>query len=210
MTSLGSMAVVQEASEGSLGLSEVAEQRWRQLTGGKHLFAYVYNPTQRDAHDGGSIAEPLSTSSGSQTPTHAENEDMSASVPDEQESATVSNARPVRSTQTTVAHWARPTQQLLDEMMQNSDGPLPCHFQECAYAPPFVPPEDEEWHVIAGFHVRISRAELDEVLAHAEASGSEDEDLDSLADTSVGFGSVPDTASEWAEDLDEPSAEIAP
>eukprot|EP00928_Gymnodinium_smaydae_P049144 TRINITY_DN3295_c0_g1_i1.p1 TRINITY_DN3295_c0_g1~~TRINITY_DN3295_c0_g1_i1.p1 ORF type:complete len:252 (-),score=19.89 TRINITY_DN3295_c0_g1_i1:242-922(-) len=61
----------------------------------------------------------------------------------------------------------------------------------------FVPPDGEEWHLLDGYYVRMSRAELDEVLARAEASDSE-ADMISLADTSVGPDS--DEDDELAED----------
>eukprot|EP00928_Gymnodinium_smaydae_P079012 TRINITY_DN63040_c0_g1_i1.p1 TRINITY_DN63040_c0_g1~~TRINITY_DN63040_c0_g1_i1.p1 ORF type:complete len:127 (+),score=23.88 TRINITY_DN63040_c0_g1_i1:291-671(+) len=118
------------------------------------------------------------------------------------------SGRQLRSAEGMAMCCARPTQQLLEEMMQNSDAPLPRSFQKWVGAPPFVPPEDEEWHVISGFHVRISRAELDELLAQAEASESEDGDIDSLADTSVGGSSVRDDESEREDDLEASRAEM--
>eukprot|EP00928_Gymnodinium_smaydae_P090445 TRINITY_DN7423_c1_g1_i1.p1 TRINITY_DN7423_c1_g1~~TRINITY_DN7423_c1_g1_i1.p1 ORF type:complete len:159 (-),score=39.93 TRINITY_DN7423_c1_g1_i1:266-742(-) len=100
---------------------------------------------------------------------------------------------------------AIPTQELLEDMMRGPNAPpLPKCFQKWWNAP-FVPPEGEEWHVLEGFYVKMSRAELDALLAHAEESDSEDDDVDSLADTSVGTGS--DCGDE---DLDLPSDEEDP
>eukprot|EP00928_Gymnodinium_smaydae_P009707 TRINITY_DN13631_c1_g1_i1.p1 TRINITY_DN13631_c1_g1~~TRINITY_DN13631_c1_g1_i1.p1 ORF type:complete len:195 (+),score=43.13 TRINITY_DN13631_c1_g1_i1:66-650(+) len=162
-----SMTLFQEASFGRIGLSDAAEQRWQQLTGGAHLLENLYRPQPQ-----GNVQE-LHRRGGA-----------------------------------TVAH-AFPTPELLEQLSQNPDAPpLPESIQRQIYASPFVPPEGEEWHVLHGFLVRMSRAERDRLLARAEASDSEedeedeeeDDGIDSEADTSVGSGSVCEfEASERAE-----------
>eukprot|EP00928_Gymnodinium_smaydae_P005898 TRINITY_DN12045_c0_g1_i1.p1 TRINITY_DN12045_c0_g1~~TRINITY_DN12045_c0_g1_i1.p1 ORF type:complete len:161 (-),score=30.88 TRINITY_DN12045_c0_g1_i1:371-799(-) len=80
---------------------------------------------------------------------------------------------------------AIPTPQLLEEMTRDPGAPpLPQSFRKWLLAP-FVPPEDEEWHVLNGFYVRMSRAELDQLLANADDSEYEDDTGSELA-TSVG------------------------
>eukprot|EP00928_Gymnodinium_smaydae_P017438 TRINITY_DN16664_c0_g1_i1.p2 TRINITY_DN16664_c0_g1~~TRINITY_DN16664_c0_g1_i1.p2 ORF type:complete len:116 (+),score=28.08 TRINITY_DN16664_c0_g1_i1:115-462(+) len=109
---------------------------------------------------------------------------------------------------------AIPTQELLEEMTRGPNArPVPRCFQKWLNEP-FVPPEGEEWHVVDGFWVQISRAELDRILARAEAlEDGDDEDVDSLADTSAGTGSDWDekdldlpSGAEGGESKDEPSA----
>eukprot|EP00928_Gymnodinium_smaydae_P008565 TRINITY_DN13111_c0_g1_i1.p1 TRINITY_DN13111_c0_g1~~TRINITY_DN13111_c0_g1_i1.p1 ORF type:complete len:163 (+),score=31.70 TRINITY_DN13111_c0_g1_i1:100-588(+) len=101
--------------------------------------------------------------------------------------------------------YAIPTQELIEEMTRDPDAPpLPPSFLRYANGKPFVPPEGEEWHVVDGFHVRISRAELDELLA----SDSDSEDMGSQADTSVGLASDCGEGHELRSDIEESSDEM--
>eukprot|EP00928_Gymnodinium_smaydae_P012788 TRINITY_DN14665_c0_g1_i5.p3 TRINITY_DN14665_c0_g1~~TRINITY_DN14665_c0_g1_i5.p3 ORF type:complete len:163 (+),score=43.53 TRINITY_DN14665_c0_g1_i5:120-608(+) len=88
---------------------------------------------------------------------------------------------------------AIPTQELLEEMTRGPNAqPLPRSFQRWVNAGPFVPPEGEEWHVLDGFHVRISQAELDAILERAAESDDGEDDVDSLADADTSVGSSSD------------------
>eukprot|EP00928_Gymnodinium_smaydae_P072101 TRINITY_DN5551_c0_g1_i1.p1 TRINITY_DN5551_c0_g1~~TRINITY_DN5551_c0_g1_i1.p1 ORF type:complete len:148 (-),score=22.84 TRINITY_DN5551_c0_g1_i1:332-775(-) len=97
-----------------------------------------------------------------------------------------------------------PTQQLLQDMTRNPNAPpLPASFQRWVDVP-FEPPQGEDWHILDGFHVRMSRAEWDELQARAEASSDGgEEDEYSEADTSVGPGSDDGEDLEFALDSDE-------
>eukprot|EP00928_Gymnodinium_smaydae_P058978 TRINITY_DN42201_c0_g1_i1.p1 TRINITY_DN42201_c0_g1~~TRINITY_DN42201_c0_g1_i1.p1 ORF type:complete len:181 (-),score=27.29 TRINITY_DN42201_c0_g1_i1:321-785(-) len=99
-----------------------------------------------------------------------------------------------------------PTQELIENMLRDSDAlSLPASFQHWVNVP-FVPPDGEEWHVLDGFHVRISRAELDHLLGET-ASESEGEYVDSQAETSVGDSDV-DEDGERMSDTEEWSNEL--
>eukprot|EP00928_Gymnodinium_smaydae_P068533 TRINITY_DN516_c1_g2_i1.p1 TRINITY_DN516_c1_g2~~TRINITY_DN516_c1_g2_i1.p1 ORF type:complete len:229 (-),score=34.89 TRINITY_DN516_c1_g2_i1:215-901(-) len=186
----------------SLGLSATAEQRWRQLTEGRHLIPGVPGLREEDVQNNAlnrlQPAPTLAQAMGladRRRPMYEEDEDEVA--PDSSahilREAVVVNGDRDQYSQTiggTAVSAARPTQQLLDEMTRDPGAPpLPASLRRLAAAGPFVPPEGEEWHVINGWHVRISRAELDQLLAEAEASESGEEDVDSQADTVYGPGS---------------------
>eukprot|EP00928_Gymnodinium_smaydae_P036082 TRINITY_DN25267_c0_g6_i1.p1 TRINITY_DN25267_c0_g6~~TRINITY_DN25267_c0_g6_i1.p1 ORF type:complete len:198 (-),score=25.34 TRINITY_DN25267_c0_g6_i1:269-862(-) len=175
--------------QSTIGLSDVAEQRWRQLTGGKHLLEGVYMQAPPKHHDTDFYAQRLGFASrGGDQKQNQDDDFVPAFEP--QSATTASGGRDSRPREGVRVALAYPTQQFIQEMSQNPNAPLlPSTMRD---APPFVPPEGEEWHIIEGFYVRMSRAELDQLLARADASDSEDEDIDSLADTSVGGGSVCD------------------
>eukprot|EP00928_Gymnodinium_smaydae_P064422 TRINITY_DN4774_c0_g1_i1.p1 TRINITY_DN4774_c0_g1~~TRINITY_DN4774_c0_g1_i1.p1 ORF type:complete len:232 (+),score=35.41 TRINITY_DN4774_c0_g1_i1:115-810(+) len=228
MTSNESTSVPSQApSHRGIGLSDVAEQRWLQMMGATCQSPLVFPELgslsqrlgftslgRRPMHpEDENVVSHLSQN----PPIHGVNassaeaqqrtgDDLQASLEaangDEAERTNGAGAQDaslsggVRTRTVRVAH-AYPTQQLLDDMFRNRDVvPLPPSFQSWA---PFVPPADEEWHVLDGYYVRMSRAELDELLARADGSESE-EDILSLADTSVGPGS--DNQDERAEDSD--------
>eukprot|EP00928_Gymnodinium_smaydae_P068532 TRINITY_DN516_c1_g1_i2.p1 TRINITY_DN516_c1_g1~~TRINITY_DN516_c1_g1_i2.p1 ORF type:complete len:231 (-),score=30.36 TRINITY_DN516_c1_g1_i2:357-1049(-) len=188
-----------------IGLSDTAEQRWRQLTGGRHLISAVPGLLEGDVQNNvfnqlqpvPTLAQAMGFASRPR-PMYEEYEGETAS---DSRAHVLQEAIANNSTQDELFHTrggtavsaVRPTRQLLDEMFRNPDAPrLPASLQSLAAAGSFVPPAGEEWHVISGWHVRISRAELDQVHARAEASESEEDDLDSLADTAYGSGSDQD------------------
>eukprot|EP00928_Gymnodinium_smaydae_P008060 TRINITY_DN12905_c1_g1_i1.p1 TRINITY_DN12905_c1_g1~~TRINITY_DN12905_c1_g1_i1.p1 ORF type:complete len:239 (-),score=33.57 TRINITY_DN12905_c1_g1_i1:596-1237(-) len=188
------------------GLSDAAEQRWRQMSGGRHLFCAVAGVLEEDVQSNACyqiqpvlpLAQAMGFASG-RRPMHQEHEDESAST----SSAHLSQgANVIRRDDEHDTHTsggmrisaARPIQQLCDERSQDPNAPpLPPSLQTLVDAGPFVAPDGEEWHELNGWHVRISRSELDELLARAEESDSGEESVDSRADTSVGSGSVFDS-----------------
>eukprot|EP00928_Gymnodinium_smaydae_P047580 TRINITY_DN31767_c0_g1_i1.p1 TRINITY_DN31767_c0_g1~~TRINITY_DN31767_c0_g1_i1.p1 ORF type:complete len:207 (-),score=27.87 TRINITY_DN31767_c0_g1_i1:481-1101(-) len=195
-----SMTLLQEASFGKVGLSDAAEQRWQQLTHGKHLLESLYHPPQPDIHAPGCLVQRAESLSS----TLFEDKHVFRSETCVQEDAAARSGPEQQSRQgLSIAH-AHPTQQLLEELSHNHESPsLPDFLQRQINAQPFVPPDGEEWNMLNGFLVRMSRAEVDQLLARAEASESEEDGIDSEADTSIGFGSVCDHG---ASDLADESA----
>eukprot|EP00928_Gymnodinium_smaydae_P015943 TRINITY_DN15932_c0_g1_i1.p1 TRINITY_DN15932_c0_g1~~TRINITY_DN15932_c0_g1_i1.p1 ORF type:complete len:201 (+),score=21.14 TRINITY_DN15932_c0_g1_i1:70-672(+) len=169
----------QDTSLGRIGLSDAAEQRWHRLTGGAHLLGNLYQPQQHD--------------------------NMFRLTPSVQQSVGASSGQDLHQREGATIALAYPTHELLEQTAQDHESsPLPNSPERRIDAPTFVPPDGEEWHMLHGFLVRMSRAERDRLLARAEESDSEDEEedgIDSEADTSVGSGSVSDLeASERAQD----------
>eukprot|EP00928_Gymnodinium_smaydae_P070034 TRINITY_DN5397_c0_g2_i1.p1 TRINITY_DN5397_c0_g2~~TRINITY_DN5397_c0_g2_i1.p1 ORF type:complete len:258 (+),score=38.51 TRINITY_DN5397_c0_g2_i1:91-774(+) len=197
---------LQAKPHSSIGLSDAAEQRWRQLTGGRHLLPAVAGLLEEDVQNNvrnqlrpvPPLAQTMGFACGRRPMDQAYEDVTPAAMPHlsravhRGESGDEAST-PARSGISMTA--ARPTQQLLDEMSQDPNSPpLPPLFQSWKDAGPFVPPDGEEWHVIHGWHVRISAAEMQELLEQAEASESEDEDdVDSQTDTTYRFGSACDS-----------------
>eukprot|EP00928_Gymnodinium_smaydae_P033873 TRINITY_DN2413_c0_g5_i1.p1 TRINITY_DN2413_c0_g5~~TRINITY_DN2413_c0_g5_i1.p1 ORF type:complete len:216 (-),score=41.26 TRINITY_DN2413_c0_g5_i1:293-940(-) len=173
----------------SIGLSDAAEQRWRELTGGR---THCWSSQLREIPP---LAQALGFANR-RTTMSEEYEDSVAPSSSAQRSQEANVLRGgghgnFRATGGWLAA-ARPTLQLLDEVARDPDAPpLPASLLRLIEAGPFVPPEDEEWHIIDGWQVRISREEMEELLARADASESGGDDVDSLADTTCGSGSDP-------------------
>eukprot|EP00928_Gymnodinium_smaydae_P074914 TRINITY_DN5792_c0_g2_i1.p1 TRINITY_DN5792_c0_g2~~TRINITY_DN5792_c0_g2_i1.p1 ORF type:complete len:292 (-),score=22.86 TRINITY_DN5792_c0_g2_i1:118-906(-) len=260
MASSSCMAPVHEATQGNLGLSDAAEQRWRQMTGGKHLFPNLYDPTQLNGHDaeGSELGSELTSGTRNSLPSLSDAAEQrwrqlmggkqsfpyvddstqfnvhgaNGSVLDSEFTpGTKSAMHPhddavcafARGTQEGVAGgsglepfsleggstaWAF-THLFLDDMFEDVYAqPMPQSFHRCVDTPPVVPPEPipqepQEWFVIAGYRVRMTRTEFDNMLADMEESGSEG-DSECLSDTSVGYDSVRDDDDD---DYDSESAE---
>eukprot|EP00928_Gymnodinium_smaydae_P035739 TRINITY_DN2509_c0_g2_i1.p1 TRINITY_DN2509_c0_g2~~TRINITY_DN2509_c0_g2_i1.p1 ORF type:complete len:211 (-),score=22.89 TRINITY_DN2509_c0_g2_i1:195-827(-) len=207
---MSTRASVPATPQRSIGLSDAAEQRWLSLTGGGVDPQADHNSTGYWLRPAPPLAQAMGMGVSRPRPMFPEDEDdltpASAMRPAQQ--ASIANRGDEATTRGRVGMGfsaARPTQQLLNELSRDSDAPpLPPHWQRWVGAEPFVPPEGEEWHIVSGFHVRISRADADELRARMEASESAEEDVDSEAATSYCPGSECD--SEDGEDGDEPRA----
>eukprot|EP00928_Gymnodinium_smaydae_P045408 TRINITY_DN30273_c0_g1_i1.p2 TRINITY_DN30273_c0_g1~~TRINITY_DN30273_c0_g1_i1.p2 ORF type:complete len:230 (-),score=33.58 TRINITY_DN30273_c0_g1_i1:277-903(-) len=171
-----------ETPKRSIGLSDAAEERWRRLTGGKHVHSDEYNPFEpvpplgcerrRIYQEPEDVDVPACN-----TRTHLSQEaDDSVSADDAESTRTQGGVRMA---------VAYPTQQLLEDP---TAPPLPPSLQRLLHSRPFIPPRGEDWQIVNGWYVRISRAELDQLLADAEASESGEEDVDSPASTKFDSG----------------------
>eukprot|EP00928_Gymnodinium_smaydae_P091159 TRINITY_DN7485_c0_g1_i1.p1 TRINITY_DN7485_c0_g1~~TRINITY_DN7485_c0_g1_i1.p1 ORF type:complete len:225 (-),score=39.45 TRINITY_DN7485_c0_g1_i1:209-883(-) len=192
---------LQAKPQRSIWLSATAEQRWRQLTGGRHLISAVPGLLEEEVQNNVSPqlqpAPPLAQALGfadRRKPMYEQCEgDLSSNYNARlvQQAVAVGGSHEEHS-QTrggAAVSAVRPSRQLLEEMFLDPRAPpLPASLQRLA-ATPFVPPDGEEWQLLNGWHVRISRAEMDQLLAQAEASESGEDDVDSLAETASGLGS---------------------
>eukprot|EP00928_Gymnodinium_smaydae_P010727 TRINITY_DN14036_c0_g3_i1.p1 TRINITY_DN14036_c0_g3~~TRINITY_DN14036_c0_g3_i1.p1 ORF type:complete len:209 (-),score=40.77 TRINITY_DN14036_c0_g3_i1:91-717(-) len=200
-------ALMHATPKRGIGLSDAAEQRWHQMTGGMHLLPAVAGLSEEDVQN--NVCNqmqpvlPLAQAMGLAEASRSMQQERN-NLPAPAFAAPVPRQANMRSGVQIAA--AVPTQLLSDEWSQDPNAPpLPPSLQRLVDAGPFVPPAGEEWHILNGWHVRISRSELDALLARAEASESEEEEDDgnSRADTSVGRGSHIDSEDGESTDVEE-------
>eukprot|EP00928_Gymnodinium_smaydae_P070033 TRINITY_DN5397_c0_g1_i1.p1 TRINITY_DN5397_c0_g1~~TRINITY_DN5397_c0_g1_i1.p1 ORF type:complete len:224 (+),score=59.76 TRINITY_DN5397_c0_g1_i1:50-673(+) len=166
----------------NIGLSDASEQRWRQLTEGRHLLSAgaglleeeVHNDVRNYLQQGSSLAQVMGFACRPR-PMHQEYDDVG--TPD------------------SVADLSQEA-----HLVERDDEDNAQQLQSLRDVSSFVDPDGEEWHMIDGCYVKLSRAEMQQLIAQAEASESGDEYEESLADTSYCSGSF--CGSEDAESTD--------
>eukprot|EP00928_Gymnodinium_smaydae_P012766 TRINITY_DN14650_c0_g2_i5.p1 TRINITY_DN14650_c0_g2~~TRINITY_DN14650_c0_g2_i5.p1 ORF type:complete len:235 (-),score=36.23 TRINITY_DN14650_c0_g2_i5:229-897(-) len=187
-------ALVQKPLKRSIGLSDAAEQRWREMNGGEHLLPTVAGLLEEHVQDNACkqrqpvlpLAQAMGPACGRRSMSeqrgnvvvaassaHLPQEFIRMNRDDGQDTQTRSGIRVPAALQ---------TQQLYEESSRAYDGPpLPPSLQRLVDA------------VLNGWRVRITQSQLDDLLTQVEASDSGEEEVDSQADTSVGPGSASDS-----------------
>eukprot|EP00928_Gymnodinium_smaydae_P012765 TRINITY_DN14650_c0_g2_i3.p1 TRINITY_DN14650_c0_g2~~TRINITY_DN14650_c0_g2_i3.p1 ORF type:complete len:230 (-),score=20.13 TRINITY_DN14650_c0_g2_i3:272-925(-) len=187
-------APVQTPLKSSIGLSDAAEQRWREMNGREHLLPNVAGLLEEHIQDKARkqmqsvlpLAQAVGPACGRRSMSEQRGNVVaagsSAQLPQESIRMNRDDGRDSQMRSGIRVPATLQTRQLYEESSRAYDGPpLPPSLQRLVDA------------VLHGWRVRISQSQLDELLTRVEASDSGEEEVDSQADTSVGPGSASDS-----------------